>query len=44
MKNMAEGAKRPSKSRVLGAKSAYLELKNYELGSKIEGQNGAKCT
>ena len=43
-KHGRKGAKRPSKSRVLGVKSAYLELKNYELATKIERQNGAKCT
>ena len=38
-----ERAKEPLKSRVLGAKSGFLELKNYELATKLERQNGAKC-
>jgi len=36
-------AKHPSKSGVLGAKSGYLGLKNYETSAKLERQNGAKC-
>ena len=31
------------KSRFLGVKSEYLGLKNYELATKLERQNGAKC-
>ena len=28
---------------ILGAKSEFLDLKNYELATKLERQNGAKC-
>ena len=28
---------------ILGAKSELLDLKNYELATKLERQNGAKC-
>ncbi len=28
---------------ILGAKSEFLDLKNYELTTKLERQNGAKC-
>ena len=28
---------------ILGAKSEFLDLKNYELVTKLERQNGAKC-
>ena len=27
---------------ILGAKSEFLDLKNYELATKLERQNGAK--
>ena len=39
-----KGAKQPLKSGVLGAKSGFLELKNYELVTNLERQNGAKCS
>ena len=39
-----KGAKWPLKSRVLGAKSGYLELKKIRVGDQIERQNGAKRT
>ena len=35
--------KQPLKSGILGAKSGKLELKKYELATKLERQNGAKC-
>jgi len=38
-----EWAKQPSKSGILGVKSAYLDPKNDGLATKIERQNGAKC-
>ena len=28
---------------ILGAKSEFLDLKNYEHSTKLERQNGAKC-
>ena len=28
---------------ILGAKSEFWDLKNYELATKLERQNGAKC-
>ena len=28
---------------ILGAKSEFLDLENYELATKLERQNGAKC-
>jgi len=28
---------------ILGAKSEFLDLKNYEQAAKLERQNGAKC-
>ena len=28
---------------ILGAKSEFLDLKNYELAANLERQNGAKC-
>ena len=28
---------------ILRAKSEFLDLKNYELATKLERQNGAKC-
>ena len=28
---------------ILGAKSEFLDLKNYELATNLERQNGAKC-
>ncbi len=28
---------------ILGVKSEFLDLKNYELAAKLERQNGAKC-
>ena len=43
MKNMAKRAKQPSKSGVLGAKSDILGIKKYELTTKLERLNGAKC-
>ena len=42
MKYMARKGKMGLKSRVLGVKSGYLELKKYELATKLERQNGAK--
>ena len=36
-------AKQLLKSGVLMPKSEYLGLKNYELATKLEGLNGAKC-
>jgi len=35
--------KYPLKCRFLGAKSAYFSMKNNELTTKLERQNGAKC-
>ena len=35
--------KQPLKSGILGAKSGKFELKKYELATKQERQNGAKC-
>ena len=43
MKHMPERGKMDIKSGVLGAKSGFLELKKYELATKLERQNGAKC-
>ena len=43
MKNMAKMGKIAIKRGFLGVKSALLGFKNYELASKIERQNGAKC-
>ena len=43
MKYMARKGKMGLKSRVLGAKSAKLDVKNNELATKLERQNGAKC-
>ena len=34
---------RTLKSRVLGAKSVFSGRKNYELATKLERRNGAKC-
>ena len=28
---------------ILGAESEFLDLKNYELATKLERQNGTKC-
>ncbi len=28
---------------ILGVKSEFLDLKNYELAAKLERQNGVKC-
>ena len=42
-KTWLERANYPLKSEVLGAKSGKLELKKYELATKLERQNGAKC-
>ena len=39
----ARKGKNGHKSGVLGAKSGFLELKKYELATKLERQNGAKC-
>jgi len=36
-------AKWSLKSGFLGAKSGKMELKKYELATKLESQNGAKC-
>ena len=38
-----KSAKWSLKSGFLGAKSGKLELKKYELATKLERQNGAKC-
>ena len=38
-----KGAKQQLKSGVLGTKSGKLGLKKYELATKLERQNGAKC-
>ena len=43
MKHMARKGKIAVKSGVLGAKSRYLGLKKYELATKLERLNGAKC-
>ena len=43
MKHMVEKGKMDIKSEVLRAKSGFLELKKYELATKLESQNGAKC-
>ena len=43
MKNRAKRAKQPLKSGVLGAKSDILGIKKYELTTKLERLNGAKC-
>ena len=43
MKNMAKRGKMVVKKWVLGAKSGYSELKKYELATKLERLNGAKC-
>ena len=43
MKNMAKRAKQPSKSGVLGAKGNFWGIKKYELTTKLERLNGAKC-
>ena len=40
---MAKKAKIVVKKWILGAKSGKLELKKYELATKLERQNGAKC-
>ena len=40
---MAKRVKQPSKSGVLGAKSDILGIKKYELTTKLERLNGAKC-
>ena len=38
-----KGAKWPLRNGVLGVKSGYLGLENYEPATKLERQNGAKC-
>ena len=43
MKNIAERGIIAVKSRVLGAKSGYLELKKIRVDDQIERQSGAKC-
>ena len=43
MKYMAKKAKWALKSVVLEAKSGYLAFKKYELATKLESLNGAKC-
>ena len=43
MKYMAKKAKWALKSGVLETKSGYLAFKIYELATKLERQNGAKC-
>ena len=43
MKNMAKKGEMVVKKCFLGAKSGKLELKKYELATKLERQNGAKC-
>ena len=42
-KTRLKRAKQPLKSGILGAESGKLELKKYELATKLERQNGAKC-
>ena len=42
-KTWLKGVKQPLKNGVLGAKSGQLDLQNYELATKLERQNGAKC-
>ena len=42
LKEGSKGAKWSLKSGVLGAKSGLLEVKQCELATKIERQNGAK--
>ena len=42
LKTWHKRAKQPLNSGILGAKSGYLELKIYELATKLERQNGAK--
>ena len=44
LKTWLKGAKQPLKTRVLEAKSEKLGLKNDELATKLERQNGAKCS
>jgi len=43
LKIWPKGAKWSLKRGILGAKSELLGLKNYELATKLEGLNGAKC-
>jgi len=43
MKTWQKRAKQVRKSGVLGAKSKFFDLKKYEVATKIERQNGAKC-
>ena len=43
MKYMARKAKWALKSVALEAKSGYLAFKKYELATKLERLNGAKC-
>ena len=43
MKHMAKKGKIAVKKWVLGAKSKFFDLKKYEVATKIERQNGAKC-
>ena len=43
MKHMAGKGKIVVKTRILGIKSGYLGVEKYELATKLERQNGAKC-
>lgn len=43
LKTWLKRAKQSPKSEVLGAKSRLLGLKNYEMTTKLERLNGAKC-
>ena len=43
MKYMAKKGKMGIKSVVLEAKSGYLAFKKYDLATKLERLNGAKC-
>ena len=44
MKHMAEKGKIDIKSGYFVTKSRFLELKKYGLATKLERQNGAKCS
>ena len=43
LKTWLKSAKQPLKSGILGAKSGFWGVKNNELASNLERQNGAKC-
>ena len=44
LKTGLERAKRALKTCFLAVKSRFLACKNYELATKLERQNGAKCS